>query len=86
MSWLSPLKPLVVVAALGGVAYVVYIFTTSVPPEPPTGATALEDIPTVDEMTTGVPTELPGSDIASDATPGGEAPAWTPPAAATSAS
>ncbi|MCG8585307.1 MAG: LysM peptidoglycan-binding domain-containing protein [Pirellulales bacterium] len=86
MSWLSPLKPLVVVAALGGVAYVVYIFTTSVPPEPPKGATAMEDIPSVDEMTGGVPAmELPPMDIATDATPGGAAPAWTPPPAGSAA-
>ena len=81
MSWLSPLKPLVVVAALGGVAWVVYVVTTSEPPVAPEGATSLEDIPAMEDMTGGVPMELPAMDVASDATPGGAAPSWTPPPA-----
>jgi LysM repeat protein len=54
---------------------------TAVPPVAPEGATALEEIPDIDQMTDGVPLELPPMDVASDAAPGGAAPAWTPPAA-----
>ncbi len=78
MSWLRPLKPIAVVAVLGCIAYVVYIFTTSVPPVAPPGATPMVEIPDIDKMANGVPTEFPTTDAPADATPGGAAPAWTP--------
>ena len=79
MSWLRPLKPIAVVAVLGCVAWVVYVLTTSTPPEAPPGATAMEEMPDIEDMTGDVPQmELPPMDVSTDATPGGAAPAWTP--------